>query len=79
MNRYDITIVSIGIIWLWVIIGSIAVLKVAYPALQIGILEADGAIACMLTLWLKRSSIVKKPASVAAETQTPPTEISSEG
>jgi len=60
MNRYDITMVLIGIIWLWVIIASAASLKGAYPALEIAILEADGALACMLTLWLKRPFTTKK-------------------
>jgi len=59
MKRYDITLVSIGIIWLWVIIASSAVLKGAYPSLEIGILEADGALACLLTLWLKRPVTIK--------------------
>lgn len=67
MKRYDVVALLIGIIWLWVIIASAAVLRGAYPALEIAILEVDGAMACMLTLWLKRPSATKKPAAVAAE------------
>jgi len=72
MNRYDILMLLIGIIWLWVIIASAAVLKGAYPALEIAILEADGAMACILTLWLKRPSATKKPARAATESPTSP-------
>jgi hypothetical protein len=66
MNRYDITMVSMGIIWLWVIIASAAVMKGAYPSLEIAILEADGALACMLTMWLKRPLNVKKSTSTSS-------------
>jgi len=58
MKRYDITMICIGIVWLWVIIGTAAVMKAEYPVLQILVLELDGAVACMLTLMLKRTTMI---------------------
>lgn len=63
MRRYDITMISLGIIWLWVILGTVVVLRGTSPAQEIMILEIDGAIASMLTLWLKRPSFIGKTAS----------------
>ncbi len=65
MRRYDITTICIGIVWLWVIIGSAVVMKAEFPALQILVLELDGAVACMLTLMLKRSTMLSSKKGVS--------------
>lgn len=72
MKRYDITLISIGIVWLWVIIGTAVVMKADYPVLQILVLELDGAAACMLTLMLKRTTMIGSRKARTTEPPVPP-------
>jgi len=72
MRRFDITLISIGIIWIWVIIATVVVMGTTSPVLEMIILEIDGAIACMLTLWLKRSTFIGKHATGITGPPIPP-------
>jgi hypothetical protein len=72
MKRYDITLICIGIVWLWVILGTAAVMKADYPILQILVLELDGAAACLLTLMLKRSTMIGSHKAMTTKPPVPP-------
>ena len=72
MRRYDITMITTGVIWAWVICATAVVMGTASPVQEILILEFDGAFASMLTLWVKRASFVGKSTSGASVPPAPP-------
>lgn len=72
MRRYDIMMILIAVIWLWVILTTVAVFRATSPAQEIAILEIDGAIATILTLWLKRSSFVGTAVHATSSPPKPP-------
>ena len=67
MKKYEITMVSVGFIWAWVILATIAVLWSTWPVLEMLLIEAGGAIACLAAMQVRRPSAMEKPPSDSGE------------
>lgn len=67
MKKYEVTMVSVGVIWAWAILATIAVLWNTWPVLEMLLIEAGGAIACLAAMQVRRPSAMEKPPSDSGE------------
>jgi hypothetical protein len=66
MKKYDIMMIAIGLVWLWVIISCGVILRNAWGNLEAIIVLTGGAMACMIALWINR------PPAAISEPPAPP-------
>jgi len=62
MKKYDIMMIAIGLVWLWVIISCGVILRNAWGNLEAIIVLTGGAMACMIALWINRPVASEPPA-----------------
>jgi len=67
MKKYDTTMVSIGIIWAWVILATIAVGWGYWEVVAVLIIMIGGAISCLTAIWMDAKSLDTKAKSLPQE------------